>query len=49
MQERILNGIEAVLFFSTVVFFIGWVFSDLSGWIWFTTAMTLVFVSEIND
>lgn len=48
MLEKILNGLEAVLFFATAILFIGWVFSDLSGWFWVGTLLALVFISEVN-
>jgi len=49
MIDKILNGLAMSLFFSTVILFIGWIFSNISGWFWFIALILFVFVNELTE
>lgn len=50
-MNKILQGLEPCFWVATLVLIIGWVAKDIniSGWVWFSTLMVAVFLSEYNS
>lgn len=50
-MRKILEGLEPCFWVATIILFLYWLPTphDISGWVWFSTLMTAVFLSEYNS